>query len=801
MYFTFACFSQNSNRVANAVRITNAIKIDGLLNDEAWNNAQTIESFTQYQPVFNVNPSQKTIVRIIYDDDAIYVGAMLYDTSPDSIMVQMGSRDNDLNADCFSISFDTYNTQQDAYNFAVWSSGVQSDSRTKDATYDAVWESAAKIGKDGWSCEMRIPYSALRFPSKDVQLWGFQITRSIRRYREFDQWALQPKDIANALMYWGKLEGIKDIKAPIRLSVTPYLSYFADHYPANISGKSNFSQTFNGGIDVKYGINDGFTLDLTLLPDFSEVQSDNKVKNLSPFEVTYPEQRPFFKEAVDLFQKGNMFYSRRIGRTPMFYNSVPSLLLSKEYIDANPAQAKLLNAVKVSGRTKKGLAVGFFNAITNNTYATIQDSITGASRRVLTEPLTNYNILVFDKAFKNNSTFYAVNTNVIRTKDFNQANCTASGLTLCDKSVTYSLGLVGGLTNVFSKDSTNKYINNQGTRYELSFAKIKGNFNFNLYRNFLSNTYNANDLGITTSNNSVSNGLSTTYNVYEPWWILRESHTSIIAKLPYNYTYKNTLGNIVIVRFTIVTLNYITFWIYDNITYSNTYDYWETRAKDRYFLRPPNQSITGGLSSDYRKPLTIDISYTYTDVPKFDNQAYSWSFSPRYKLGKKFSFSYGFSVSDQYNNYGYVYNDNVNLIFGKRNLNSIENSMSASYIIVNNMALGLSLRHYYTKGKYISYYNLQTNGKLEDNNSYTANNDFTYNTFNLYLSFGWVFAPGSNVSIVWKNQIDNTAIPIEYDYFENLNHTISSEQYNSLSLKVLYYLDYNYVRNKLRKAK
>ena len=170
-------------------------------------------------------------------------------------------------------------------------------------------------------------------------------------------------------------------------------------------------------MDLKYGINESFTLDMSLLPDFSQVQSDNKIKNLTAFETVYEEQRPFFKEAVDLFMKGDIFYSRRIGKTPALFYSLDDNLNEGEHIIKNPVQQRLINATKVSGRTKNGLAIGLLNAITAHTYAKVAEE-PGTTRKVLTDPLTNYNLLVLDQALKNNSNFYITNTNVVRDNNF-----------------------------------------------------------------------------------------------------------------------------------------------------------------------------------------------------------------------------------------------------------------------------------------------------------------------------------------------------------------------------------------------
>jgi hypothetical protein len=442
-------YAQYVNKKYFAVRVENAPKIDGVLDEEVWSKVKATDEFTQFRPIEGSKPTYRSEIKIVYNNNAIYVAAMLYDESPNKILHELGNRDDgNLNADFFRFVIDPYNTRQDAFDFGVYASGVQVDSKFSDGTYDGVWQSATKINDKGWVVEMKIPYSAIRFPQKNVQEWGLQFIRTIRRSRETDQWALTPSGVGNPQKYWGTLQGVTEIKTPIRLSLTPYISVYTERRPAyNENGTYSYgnSLSYSGGADIKYGIDDRFTLDMTLFPDFSQVQSDKKVKNLSYNEVTYDENRQFFKEGTDLFSKFGLFYSRRIGRVPSGHNTLSSQLAAGEVIDDNPAQVKLLNATKVSGRTDGGLGIGILNAVTDNTYATVKDSL-GHSRKILTEPLTNYNVFVFDQQLANNSSIFVINTNVLREKKYNDANVTASGITLNNKSNTYAIDAIGAFS-------------------------------------------------------------------------------------------------------------------------------------------------------------------------------------------------------------------------------------------------------------------------------------------------------------------------------------------------------------------
>jgi len=433
-----------------AIRVDRSFDIDGLLQEPAWQSIPVAANFIQNSPTEGAPVSFDTEVKIAFDNTTLYIGAMMYDQQPDSISKQSGIRDSYLNADNFRVVFDTYNTQQDGFIFIVTASGVQSDSRMTDPNYNAVWKSNVKILPNGWSVEIAIPWSALRFPTEDDRTWGVQFTRNIQRKFEFDQWALTPKGQANPLKYYGLLEGLKNIASPVRLSLTPYSTAIWERDQR--FGPQVGLGSLAGGMDVKYGLNESFTVDMTLLPDFSQVQSDNIVKNLRAFEVQFTDFRPFFTEGVDLFQRGNLLYSRRIGKTPDLFYSVPYMTNDNEVVIKNPSRAKLINATKVSGRTNHGIGIGVLNAIVDNTCATVRDTITGMERRILTEPRSNYNIVVFDKQMDHGSNVYFINTNVIRAGKNPSSNVTGAGFSLNDKSNIWNVSGNSGLSNNMTPD-------------------------------------------------------------------------------------------------------------------------------------------------------------------------------------------------------------------------------------------------------------------------------------------------------------------------------------------------------------
>ena len=801
--------AQDTLKSYTAERINSEIKIDGIFDDDAWGKVAPTNDFVMKQPIEGGIANQKTEFRIVYDNYAIYLGAFMYDEHPDSILHELGFRDDDnLNADKFGFAFDPYNTRQDAYRFAVYASGVQLDAKESDYTYDAVWESAVKITDKGWGVEIKIPYSAVRFPKKNIQEWGFQAYRDIRRTREIDQWALIPGGKANDLAYFGNLHGITNVQPPLRLSLTPYLAGYLEKAPEYYNDSSYFYSTgfsYSAGADIKYGIDERFTIDMTLLPDFGQVQSDNKVKNLSYQEINYDENRPFFKEGTELFNKSRLFYSRRIGKTPSLFYSVPYLMNASEKITANPSQSKLLNATKLSGRTDNGLGIGFINAVTDNMYAEVQDTVTGDRRKILTEPLTNFNVIVFDQQLKNNSSVYFINTNVIRNRDWDDADVSGAGYSLYNKKQTWTTRGAFELSQKYSPTTIpNTYNTSLGYHYFIGIEKVEGKFQYGIGHEETSDGYDRKDLGYYNTDNFIATNIYADFNQYSQWKFMQMSFNNASIHLGQNFTTKNISSlNFNLESFTILK-NYTAVWFGCETQPVSSYDYYEPRVEGRYYRRTPYYFIWFGMSSDYRKKLAIDLNghiakfYNKKNFNNFNNEAgIGGNTGIRYRFSDKLSIKYSINYNiDPYSD-GFADIDSLgNIIFGGRRLITWENNITIKYIFRNNMYLSVSGRHYWNTGKYYDYFTLGEYGFLFPNSTYNGINDFNYNAFNVDFVYSWQFAPGSFLTVVYKNAIENETQILISKFGDNLNETLNAPQANSFSVKLLYYLDYQYLKKK-----
>ena len=803
LLFFFSSLLYAKNRNLTAVRTNVTPKIDGILDDSCWAKAEVTSDFIQRDLYPGLPSQQRTEVRILYDDDAIYLSAQCFDSAPDSILKELSTRDNEANAELFGIFLDTYNDDINAYGFFVTSAGTQIDARysenNQDFNWNAVWLSSVTVNKEGWAVEMKIPYSSLRFSAKEEQSWGINLIRKIRRARENAFWnPVDPK--INALVrQFGDLSGLKNIKPPVRLSFTPYVAGIANHYPYNDKNVKDLTYNVSGGMDVKYGLSDAFTLDMTLVPDFSQVQSDNQVLNLTQFEVQFQERRPFFTEGTELFNKGGLFYSRRVGGAPFDAANAKRELRAGEKIIKNPSQTQLLNATKLSGRTAGKLGIGLFNGLSNNSYATLQDSA-GNTRNVLTSPLTNYNILVLDQFLKNNSFITLINTNVTREGHYRDANVSGAGFRFNNKTNNYTVGGKAVMSNIFYADSALPF-----TGYQTNFdiGKNGGNFRWSLYHSINSDRYDPNDLGILTMRNNTEAGLNLNYNIYRPFWKVNNLFNGL--RIVYQRMYDpNAFWNFGLYgnHNTTLTKQFFTFGLNYGIEPIITYDYYEARIHGRYYTYPINYRAGGFLSSDYRKPFAIDVEGNYKYFLENDRNGYYIEVSPRYRVNNMLSFIYEISNDIQYDNIGFVnYNPmNDTITFGRRNLQTVSNIISGAYKFNNKMSLTFRMRHYWSTAKYLQYYTLQTNGRLSPSD-YGTDHDVNFNAFNVDVVYFWQFAPGSELNVVWKSALLSRASDIDFDYYSNFRGSLNSPQNNMVSVKLLFYIDYATMKGKFRKKK
>ena len=792
--FMFA--GAQSPRKVDAVKTVLPVKIDGEINEEAWKNASVINNFTQQRPVFGKaeNENSKTEAWIIYDDNAVYIAGFCHETSKDSISTELVGRDVIGVNDFVGVMFDTYMDQINGVGFYVTALGEQYDCKyslnNEDDTWSTVFQTATKITDKGWMFEMRIPYSALRFSKSKVQNWGINFIRRKTKAGQQFSWSPIDPNKFGLMSQNGTFANIQNIKSPIRLSFSPYFSTYVNNNPSG--PHKGWNASINGGMDVKYGLSKSFTLDMTLIPDFGQVQSDNQVLNLSPYEVKYTENRPFFTEGTELFNKGNLFYSRRIGGTPINYSHPYSDLNPGDELLENPVETKLVNATKISGRTRKGLGVGFFNAITKPQYATIMRA--GNEKiDIETSPWTNYNILVLDQTMKNNSSVTLVNTNVLRAGKDYDANVTAALWDLYDKKVDWNIWGKVANSRLFNKDDKNI----SGYNYEVNLGKFRGPFNFEIHQYAADAKYYQNDLGYLTNNNYYNNGFTVWYKITKPksfynnfYFQMNGTHSQLYKPRKFQYVSLNANANTQLKNLWVVGIN--------GGLKTRQNDFYEPRIEGKVFNAPSYWYSYLWLNTNAAKKYSANVEFDYTRASRYDNNIYSIYLGNQYRFSNKFSIGLNFYTELNRSNVGFGFIRNDSIYFGLRNRTTVENIFTVKYSFNTKMSLNLRVRHYWSKVDYFKFFNLKEDGNLEDANPALGeyNPDNNANFFNVDMIYTWQFAQGSFINIAWKDASSLFNENVNDRYGKNLNNIISTPQQNNFSVKVIYYLDYLTLKKK-----
>ena len=789
-------------------RVTNAIKIDGILNDGEWKDATLLDQFVEFRP----NPGQleheihKTVAFLLYDNQGIYFGGFCHEGTKDSISTELVGRDGFGNNDYVGIIFDTYKDNINAFEYFITPLNEQWDAKqapnlngdSEDFSWNSVWESATKIHENGWSFEIFIPFASIRFPKKDLQDWGLNVTRKRQKTGEQFFWNHVDQNVNGFLTQEGYWTGLKDIKPPVRLQLSPYLSFYSNHYPTNQPSISNYTNQINGGLDLKWGINQAFTLDATLIPDFGQVQSDARVLNLTPFEVRFNENRSFFTEGTELFNKGNLFYSRRIGGNPIYFYDAYNQVGDDETLISNPAETKLINATKISGRTQNGLGIGVLNAVTNNTYAVIKNNETGIQREVLTDPMTNYNVFVLNKSLKYNSSISLVNTNVLRSGDAYDANVSALMFDLNDKTNSWNIG---------GQFSSSQIINNgtfkdvYGYSHSIYMGKTSGKIRYNIWQELADSKFTSNDLGYFTNSNYMTQGVWMGIRRPEPKGWSNNMNTNInlnYSRLLSPFGIENPMFQVARVNVNINAQHKNLSWMGLNTNFnSNENDFYEPRISNRFFRRGESALIGYWYESNGARKLSFTSEIFVRRYFNFyDGTAVDLNFYQNWRTSEKLSLRLGVSFQPRYNNVGFSTFEGNEPIFAKRDIHTYETSLRVKYNFTNRMGITLVGRHYVRSLSNDQLFFLNEDGTLKENAIEPKSNDRTANYFNIDMVYTWQIAQGSFINVVWKNAITRFDAYHRNGYFDNLRETVVENQNNNLSLKLIYFLDYNTLVNK-----
>lgn len=769
-------------------------KIDGKLNDDVWENLDIATNFTQFTPNLDLaaNPERRTEVKMYYNDKGVFISAKLYD-DPSKIMRQFTTRDDFGQTDYFSLILNPNNDAQNDTQFYVLSSGTQADAISspsigQDFGWNAVWKSAVKSTDFGWQLEMMIPYRALRFPKTKVQTWGVQFRRHFRRERS--EYAWNPIDRTKGYegLYHGRLVGIENLEPPLRLNLYPFTTGIV-----NTKGGET-STDFKLGMDMKYGITDNLTLDATLIPDFSQARFDNVTLNLGPFEQTFAEQRQFFTEGVDLFTKGNLFFSRRVGSAPT--GKVD--LEENEVVKNKPSEVGLINALKMSGRLKSGLGIGVFNAITESTKATVLDTLDNRVRETEVEPLSNYNILVVDQQFNKNSSVSFINTNVTRSGDFRDANVTGALFDLVNNSNSYKIAgdLKMSHLNLQNESQT-------GFSSRLRLAKISDNFQFSLTHDYADKKYDINDLGLIFRNNFNNFTARASYRIFEPTNTFQSYRVRFFTRYSQLASPQTYTGLRLFSEFFATTLKLDTFGVNFRIEPGKQYDYFEPRVDGRYFITENNTRLGGFLSTNYNRTFALDFRANVETFFEADRNSlfYNFSLEPRVRFNDYFFMVYNFKYNMLENDRGFASFVDSEPIFGERDRQILTNSLSANYNFNSFHGLSLQLRHYWDTVLYDEFmYNLEANGRLSENRNLPKTDlqrdpDINFSTWNLDLNYSWQFAPGSFLTALYRNQLFSNTSEASENFETTFTNLFQQDIQHTVSIRLQYFFDVNTVKS------
>ena len=801
--FFLQSFSQKEI-IANK-RVT-SISLDGKLDEKQWGDAEWHSGFSQMRPFPGKAPSKETQVSMLYDQEAIYFGIKCFD-DPDSLSKVLSIRDDfNPNLDVFAIFIDTYQDNQNGFMFALTSRGVQLDAKIFNSEFNdlfnLVWRSKTEINNQGWFAEVKIPYSALRFPKSEIQNWNINFGRQISRFREEVTWMPVNPDLENYLLESGSVKGIKDVSPPLRLALITFVSSYT-----SFSRDSEVFSTYNGGMDVKYGVNEAFTLDVTLLPDFGQVIFDQQVLNISPFEIRFNENRQFFTEGTELFNKSGLFYSRRIGvQTPS--KVYQSQLNDNEELTEIPTSVPLINASKISGRLNNGLGIGIFNGVTAEQKAIAFNTYDSSNREIVVSPLSNYNVLVLDQNLKNNGFITFTNTNVSRAGEFYDANVSGISTKFNSKNNDYFIETQTVVSNIINLNE-----NSIGHTWGLEAGKQRGNLTYGIEYYEESDRYNPNDLGFLRANNSRVSEISIGYRNFNPKnRKLNKYFTSASFTSEWLYAPNLFGGNFWNARATMISNSFNATGLRLSGTLNESNDYFEPRVEnigEEKFIRPVWTSLRAWFSSNYQKRFALDFGLGYVFVERNDWWEWNYDFETRFRITNQLFLIHNWEQRFQNNSEGYAvsfgtpeYSHN-GIIFGNRDRINTTQTISLDYTLTNRIGLTFRLRNYNAIVNYNSFSELLSSGRLDYLENYTGNDengqsvyDINYNAFTIDMLFRWVFFPGSEVNIVWKNSIFSNNEKVNQNYWNTLFNSLGDGPMNTFSVKLIYWLDAQYLKKK-----
>lgn len=805
-------------RVYNTTRLTTAKPvIDGVLDDPCWQTGEWSGDFTQWIPNEGAKPTQDTKLKILYDDKNLYVALRGYDTEPSKISRKAGRRD-ELTGDVMGITFDSYHDHRTGFEFSVTAAGQKVDliltnPMNGDFNWNAVWYVKVGMEDSAWVAEYEIPLSQLRYSRDEEQVWGMHVWRWLDRLSEESDWEVQSLTGPGMLYSFGELRGIKGLPRSRRIEIMPYavgkLKTF-EKEPGNPFADKGRQWLGNIGLDAKIGLSSNFTADLTVNPDFGQVESDPSVMNLTAFETFYEEKRPFFLEGKNIFSfdmgGDDLFYSRRIGQTPGYRFDY---IDHRDWFARYPDNTFILSAVKISGKSSRGLAVGVLHSMTAGEKAQLWSGGQTTDKRVV--PLTSYTVGRVQQDFKEGNTVLgAMLTSTNRfiedvyLEDMNR-NAFTGGVDFLhqwrDKEFFLDAKLIGssihGAREAITKaalssaryyqrpdvghDGINalegkNYLHGHGGSIKIGKGS-KGHLRYSTQIDWKSPGLELNDVGFMPMADIVHQETEISYFATKPVSIFRTYNLGVHQNNQWDYQMNYENSSV----YAFASMEFLNRWA---ITPSGSY---QTETRDTRLLRggpafllPELWEGSLNMRSDYSKKIHFSLSGTCAMAQEDHYTATSYQASATVIPFNVLRLSLSLNYSENQDNLQYVgafgMNGQANYVLAHLN----QHTLGATFRVDYNITPELSLQYYgspfSSTGKYTAFKLVNDPGAenytdrftpiqlVKEGNHYTPatgashapveipNPDFTFTQFRSNLVFRWEYRPGSQLFLVWANE-------------------------------------------------
>ena len=847
----FVCSQTTLPKVYSTTEISSveAPEMDGFINDKIWNNVPWGSNFIEVNPDENTAPTEQTKFKILYDQKYLYIALLALDASPKHITKRLSRRDG-FEGDRINVLIDSYHDLRTAFLFTVTAAGVRGDEIVTnngddiDDSWNPIWSAKAQIILEGWSAEMKIPLSQLRFGNARQQVWGFNVVRNLFRENELSAWDRIPVGSAGWVSEAGELRGLKNIKPQKQIEVQPFLAVQKETYEAEIGNpyRDGHDSKINAGLDAKIGITNDLTLDLTINPDFGQVEADPAAIALDGFEIFNKEQRPFFIENKNIFDyryaggysRDNLFFSRRIGRVPQFFPAIEEGAYTNR-----PGNTKILGAIKFSGKTKNGWSIGVLESMASEEYLEINNG--GLTSKSLIEPLTNYFVGRVQKDMNNRNTFLggiftATNRSLTEATsglreaaysggiDFRhqwkdrtyylQTNFVMSHVKGSPESI---LATQQSLTHLFDRvdathvqlDPTRTSLTGTGGLFEIGKDGGK-NWNYDLSIKWSSPELELNDIGFLRRTDYKFQVFNLKYQTAKPFSIFRRINldfnqfTSFDFENNHNRTQYRFRPRLTFLDNSRINLG-IT---HRPRIYKNT----ELRGGPRWRFSEEN-SKSLFFNTDERKKINGKIGVVHSKLKENNASVLKFELDFNCQVINALNFTLSTEFSKQFNQTQYItqkaYLNSKRYILGSIDNQTLQSTFRINYTINPNLSLQYYAQPFISKGwysdfKYVTdatanrlsdrfqlYDNTQVqydegtyyfDDNLDGLDDYSMSNpDFSVVQFNSNLVLRWEYIPGSELFLVWSQGI-RTDVSLENGLIEGAQNGILQHQPQNIFL-------------------